>query len=1373
MFLLAVLTAGAQNARVQIIHNSPEPVVDVYLDGAILLNDFAFRTATPFVDVPADVQVEVAVAPANSTDVSEALATFPVTFESGKTYIVTASGIVGDANTPFTLNVNDAGRESAANPSLVDVAVLHGSPDAPAVDVDAVFVGNVISDLSYGEFTPYLSLPAAVYDLAIRPAGAPDVVATFRADLSGLAGASAYVFASGLLQGTPSFGLYAALANGTVIALPLTPTARVQIIHNSPSPTVDVWAGETRLVDDFAFRTATPFVTVPADRSIDVGIALGSSTAASESIAVFPATFESGKTYIVTASGIVGDANTPFTLIINDVGRESAANPSLVDVAVLHGSPDAPAVDVDAVFVGNVISDLSYGEFTPYLSLPAAVYDLAIRPAGAPDVVATFRADLSGLAGASAYVFASGLLQGTPSFGLYAALANGTVIALPLTPTARVQIIHNSPSPTVDVWAGETRLLDDFAFRTATPFVSVPADRSIDVGIALGSSTAASESIAVFPATFESGKTYIVTASGIVGDANTPFTLIINDAGRESAANPSLVDVAVLHGSPDAPAVDVDAVFVGNVISDLSYGEFTSYLSLPAAVYDLAIRPAGAPDVVATFRADLSGLAGASAYVFASGLLQGTPSFGLYAALANGTVIALPLTPTARVQIIHNSPSPTVDVWAGETRLVDDFAFRTATPFVTVPADRSIDVGIALGSSTAASESIAVFPATFESGKTYIVTASGIVGDANTPFTLIINDAGRESAANPSLVDVAVLHGSPDAPAVDVDAVFVGNVISDLSYGEFTPYLSLPAAVYDLAIRPAGAPDVVATFRADLSGLAGASAYVFASGLLQGTPSFGLYAAFANGAVVALPLTPTARVQIIHNSPSPTVDVWAGETRLVDDFAFRTATPFVSVPADRTIDIGIALSSSTSADESIAFFPAVFESGKTYTVMAAGIVGNQFDRPFTLFIDDNAQETAADGVVGVSVIHGSPDAPPVDVYERFAGLLLSNLNYGEFTPYLELPGGTYYLDVLPAGQGDPIVGTYEAELSGLEGTALRVFASGFLINNPGLGLYAALPDGTVIELPETRFAEVQLIHNSPEGAVDLYIDDELAIDNFQFRSATPFEIAEAGFLFTVGVAPADSEGPDDILVEFPVSFQNGKIYTVIAGGLLDSPTTPFTLFVNDEARTRAASGSGVDLALFHGAPDAPAVDVQVSAGPVLFDDIAYGTFSDYVNVPARSYVLELTPADDNSTVLISYLADISSLDGQAATVFASGFLGSTPGFETWVALSDGVTFPLPVFVSTSEQNLAVESLAIWPNPAVSELSMQFNMREATAITYRVRDLSGRMLLSGDLGRMDIGERLERLDVNALSSGMYLLEVISEQGILTTKFMVQK
>ncbi|MDZ4679839.1 MAG: DUF4397 domain-containing protein, partial [Saprospiraceae bacterium] len=65
-----------QTARVQVIHNSPSPTVDVYANGALLLDDFVFRTATPFVDLPAGIEIDLAVAPGNSTSVNDAIATF-------------------------------------------------------------------------------------------------------------------------------------------------------------------------------------------------------------------------------------------------------------------------------------------------------------------------------------------------------------------------------------------------------------------------------------------------------------------------------------------------------------------------------------------------------------------------------------------------------------------------------------------------------------------------------------------------------------------------------------------------------------------------------------------------------------------------------------------------------------------------------------------------------------------------------------------------------------------------------------------------------------------------------------------------------------------------------------------------------------------------------------------------------------------------------------------------------------------------------------------------------------------------------------------------------------------------------------------------
>ncbi|MCS7035190.1 MAG: DUF4397 domain-containing protein, partial [Saprospiraceae bacterium] len=627
LLALALCTgiALAQTARVQLIHNAPDPTVDVYVNGLKALDNFAFRTATNFINLPAGLPLQVAIAPANSTSAADAIATFNLTLESGKTYAVTASGIVGNPGTPFTLIADDKALEAASDPNKVDVNVLHGSPDAPPVDVVVRTGGKIVANLAYGKFTPYLSLNPGVYYLDIKPAGSNAIVQTYRADLTGLGGQAIRVLASGLLGGSPAFGLYAVTASGAVVELPASPVARVQVIHNAIAPTVDVYANDALLIDDFEFRTATPFVFVPAEVDIDLGIAPANSTSANDAIATFTVNLENGKTYIVTASGILGDLNRPFDLNINDEAREKSDTSATVDVAVLHGSPNAPAVDVDAIFVAdNVIQNLPYDGFTPYLSLPPAKYDFAIRATGDPNVVASFRADLSGLAGGAAYVFASGLLGGNPGFGLFAALPNGTVVELPLTPTTRLQVIHNSPDPTVDVYAGNTRILDDFAFRTATPFIDFPADRDITLGVALPNSTSAADAIATFDVNLEEGKTYIVTASGIVGNPATPFTLIVNDGGREAAASPGNVDIAVLHGSPNAPAVDVDALLVANnVITDLAYGEFTPYLSLPPAVYNLAVRATGNPNVVAAFRADLSGLAGGAAYVFASGLLGG------------------------------------------------------------------------------------------------------------------------------------------------------------------------------------------------------------------------------------------------------------------------------------------------------------------------------------------------------------------------------------------------------------------------------------------------------------------------------------------------------------------------------------------------------------------------------------------------------------------------------------------------------------------------------------------------------------------------------------------------------------------------------
>ncbi len=1172
LLLLSVVVAHAQFARLQVIHNAPGAPVDVYLNGALALDNFAFRSATPFLNVPAGIPLSIAIAPAGSTSSADAFFNASQTFQNGKTYAVTASGIEGNLTTPFTLIVDSDAREGASNPAKVDLNVLHGTPDAPAMDV-VVRAGNkIVSNLAYGAFTPYLSLDPGVYYLDVKPAGSNTILGTYKADLTGLTGGSARVFASGLLGGSPGFGLFAALANGTVQELPLSPVARVQIIHNSPDPTVDIYANGGLLLDDLAYFTASPFVFIPAGANVNIGVALDNSLSVDDTLVNVQATLTNGGTYVMVANGIVGDPNSPFQLIINGNAREVAADTAKVDVSLFHGSPDAPAVDVDAVFVANnAVINLSYGHFSPaYLSVNPGINDFTLRVAGTQNAVNTYRADLSGLKGKAVTVFAGGFLAGPPDFGLYAVLTDGTVLKLPLTPTARLQVIHNSPDPTVDVYAGSVRLIDDFAFRAATPYITVPANRAFTVAVAPENSTSVADALASFPVTADSGKTYAFFASGIAGNPGTPFTLLANES-RESALNPANIEFNVHHGSPNVPPVEIGVTGLGTIIPNIAYTGFSPYFSLPPATYQITVKPVGASDNPDVFIANLNGLAGKAARVFASGLANGIPGFGLFAAFPDGSVVEFPRQAgPARMQIIHNAPgNQTVDIYANNALLINDFQFRTATPFFDVPGGNTA-VAVAPANSTSAADAFATFNLTLQPEFTYVVTATGTAG-GSPDFDLVVNSDGLEQAASGNKVDISVLHGAPGAPALDVDAVFVANnMVSNLAYGAFTPYLHLNPVVYDLVVRAGGSTDAVASYRADLSNLAGEAATVFASGSLNGTPAFGLFAAFADGSVTAFPLTPTARLQVIHNSPDPTVDVYAGNTRLIDDFAFRTATPYFDVPADRTFPVGVALDTSTSAASAIAVFPAHFVAGKTYVAFASGIVGGSPD--FILLTDESIEASGNPAKVEFATHHGSPDAPAVDVSIFGSGPIVNDLQFGDFSPYVVVDPGNYLIQLKFAGT-NTVIGTYQADLSGLGGASARVFASGLVNGAPGFGLFAALADGTVVQFPQVAnpsSARLQVIHNSPSPTVDVYVNGDLLLDNFAFRTATPFIDVLANVPLSIAVAPGNSASVADAIATFPVTFNEGQTYITTASGVARQFCRQDGYAFHRRARKRAA-----------------------------------------------------------------------------------------------------------------------------------------------------------------------------------------------------------
>jgi hypothetical protein len=240
-FVRSALTFDFQeraSARAQIIHNSSDPsaeVVDVYLNGDLLLDDFAFRTATPFIDAPANTPITIDIAPGTSADVSESLFTVSPTLAADETYIVVASGVLDPTlfddsvnAIAFSLEVFEGAREAAAGNT--DLLVYHGSPDAPAVDVVNQDGGGIlVDDISYPQFQGYLELATLDYLLDVELADNSSVVASYLAPLQtlGLSDLAITVLASGFLNPTNNqngaeFGLWVALpSGGDLVELPL------------------------------------------------------------------------------------------------------------------------------------------------------------------------------------------------------------------------------------------------------------------------------------------------------------------------------------------------------------------------------------------------------------------------------------------------------------------------------------------------------------------------------------------------------------------------------------------------------------------------------------------------------------------------------------------------------------------------------------------------------------------------------------------------------------------------------------------------------------------------------------------------------------------------------------------------------------------------------------------------------------------------------------------------------------------------------------------------------------------------------------------------------------------------------------------------
>ena len=557
----SVAAFSAGTANVQVIHNCADPaasIVDVYVNGTLTLNNVAFRTATGFLSLPAGLVYNIGVAPSTSTSVADTLKNFAVgPLSADSNYIVVASGVVGSTgfaanpnsrSTAFDLKIIAHAKTVATSGSVVSFAVFHGVTDAPGVDVNLTGGATLVANAQYGDNSGYLSVPPTWYPISIAPAGSSTAVANYVADLSGLAGKSALVLASGFLSPAsnnsgPGFELIAVLADGTIVTLPQQQQSHVQVIHNSPDPladSVDVYVDGVKAIPNFKFRTATPYIDLLSNVNHTIAVAPANSTNVSQAVATFNnINLTPDSSYVVTASGVVGSGfaanpdgrSTAFTLLIKQGARQQALNSGNFDFFVIHGAPDAPTVDVNVeVFNLRIVDNASYTDQTGYLPVPAGSYTLDLQDSSGTATLKKYSASLAALAGKSGVALASGFLNPAmnnngPSFGIWVALPTGGNL-IPLSEVTGISNISKEiglkyfPNPTNGI------LNVNFNTASSTAVAIDILDLSGNVVKTISNKEYAGQNSLNIDMNDLSNGMYLIHLTTASGAANEKFTLI-------------------------------------------------------------------------------------------------------------------------------------------------------------------------------------------------------------------------------------------------------------------------------------------------------------------------------------------------------------------------------------------------------------------------------------------------------------------------------------------------------------------------------------------------------------------------------------------------------------------------------------------------------------------------------------------------------------------------------------------------------------------------------------------------------------------------------------------------------------------------------
>ncbi len=499
---------------------------------------------------------------------------------------------------------------------------------------------------------------------------------------------------------------------------------------------------------------------------------------------------------------------------------------------------------------------------------------------------------------------------------------------------------------------------------------------------------------------------------------------------------------------------------------------------------------------------------------------------------------------------------------------------------------------------------------------------------------------------------------------------------------------------------------------------------------------------------LALPLAAQgADLRVAHVSPdAPNVDVW------LDGSVVLNNVPYGAFSGYQDIDAGMhqvqVFATGTSMDPVIDA-TLDFAEGSATTVAATGLLSDDSFGPLVLSDTRDTDPSMA----WVRFVHTAADAPAVDITLADGTVLFEDVEFNEFIDYTPVHPGSYSLQVRIAGTEDVVLSFEPVSLD--QGTTYSVLAKGTLADGT-LGAWATVdapgPGDEAQEL-SVLGTSLRVAHLSEDApAVDVWLDGAEVLSDVSYPAFSPYLDIMAGSrnvqVFVAGTTT-------DPVIDATLDFAAGSATTVAATGLLaDESFGPVVL-----SDTRLTDPDEAWVRFVHTGADAPAVDITLADGTVLFGDIEFNESAMYTPVMPMAYDLEVRLAGTQDVVLA--FEPVELMAGTTYTVWATGTLANST-LGAWATVdapgAGDVAIELGQLTSVGQELSRPDGVHInpaYPNPFNPTTSLRFELAQSGDARLAVYNLQGQLVSVLYEGGLQAGSHSLVWNASGLASGRYI------------------